>query len=169
MKLVKFLVMAFVAVSFLFVSNGAFAQLAAGGLTKTGAGAAQALSTTAVKFTAFTDLLPSTSTDGDKSVVASVANDNVAVVKGGLYLIRFAYAGTGSSTDAVTFSVRDGSTAIDGAQSTVNHAASTSVSATIDTIYKPTADGSLSVFAVAAANTPSVTATASNLVVIRIK
>lgn len=145
------------------------AQLAVGGLTRTGSGVAQPLSTTPAKVTAFTAALPSTSTNGDQSVVAAVADDQVAVVAGGIYVIRFSYTGTADATTAITFSLRDGSTAITGADATINHVASTSMSGSIDTVYRPTANGLINVFAVAASGTPGITATASNLVVMRIQ
>lgn len=145
------------------------AQLAVGGLTRTGAGVAQAMSTTAAKVTAFTAALPSTSANGDLSVVASVADDQVAVVAGGIYVIRFSYTGTADATTAITYSLRDGSTEITGAAATINHVASTSMSGSIDTVYRPTAAGVISVFAASASGTPNITATASNLVVMRIQ
>lgn len=60
-----------------------------GGLYLTGAGSAQALSTTAAKFTAFTTAMVSSTLHGDQSVVSNVASDNVSVIGGGVYLIRF--------------------------------------------------------------------------------
>lgn len=162
------LAMACIALTAFFVQE-ANAQLAVGGLTRTGAGVAQALSTSAAKFTAFTAALPSTTTDGDQSIVASVANDNVAVVAGGVYVIRFSYSGTADATAAITYSIRDGATAITGAEATINHPASTSVSGSIDTVYRPTAAGTLNVYAVAGTGTPNITATTSNFVVMRIK
>jgi hypothetical protein len=145
------------------------AQMSVGGLTRTGAGAAQTLSTSAAKLDAFTAALPSTTTDGDQSVVASVADDNVAVVAGGVYVIRFSYSGTADATTAITYTIRDGSTAITGATATINHVASTGMSGSIDTVYRPTSTGAISVYAVAASGTPAITAVSSNLVIMRIK
>ena len=158
------------AVAFAFSGvKDASAQVAWGGMYASGAAAAQALSTTAAKFTAFTAALPSSSTEGDLSVVSVIASDQVNVIANGSYLVRFSYSGTADATTLVTFSLRNGATAITGATTRVNHPASTSVTATIDFLYKPTADAVVSVYAQSASGTPNITATDCQLTIVRLK
>jgi hypothetical protein len=144
------------------------AQNAWGGMYASGAAVAQALSTTAAKVTGFVTALPSSSTDGDQSIVTAIASDQVALAPG-TYLVRYSYSGTADATTLVTFSLRNGVTAITGASTRVNHPASTSVTANIDFIFTPTAAATLSVYAVAASGTPSITPTDCQLVVVRLK
>ena len=144
------------------------AQNAWGGMQASGAAVAQALSTTAARLTAFTAALPSSSTDGDLSITTTIASDTMTLVPG-TYLIRYSYSGTADATTLVTFTLRNGTTAITGASARVNHPASTSVTANIDTLFSPTATATLNVFAVAASGTPSITATDAQLVVVRLK
>ena len=144
------------------------AQNAFGGMYASGAAVAQALSTSAAKVTGFVTALPSSSDAGDQSIVTAIASDQVALVPG-TYMVRYSYAGTADATTLVTFTLRNGSTAITGASTRVNHPASTTVTATIDFLYTPTANATLSVYAVAASGTPSITPVDAQLVVVRLK
>lgn len=142
-----------------------------GGLYVTGGSTAQTLSTSAAKLTAFTDAMAvnGATTEGDQSVTPSASNDYVTLMAGGVYEIEWIYSGTADATTRITYSLRDGSTAITGATASVNHVASTAMTSGIKFLYKPTATCNLSVYVVAASGTPGVTVIDSQLVVKRLK
>ena len=150
-----------------FAPQEAQAQKGWGGMYASGASAAQVLSTTAAKFTGFVTAMPSSSTGGDTSVVSVVASDQITLAPGH-YNIRFDYSGTADAATLVTFTLRNGVTAITGASTRINHPISTNVTASISFLYNPTAAATLSVYAVAAAATPAITATDCQIVVTRL-
>lgn len=138
-----------------------------GGMYVSAGAAAQALSVTAAKFTGFVTALPSSSANGDTSVVSVIASDHITLAPGH-YLIRFDYAGTADATTLVTFTLRNGATAITGASTRLNHPAATTVATSMSFIFNPTAAATLSVYAVSASGTPSITASDCQIVVCRL-
>lgn len=142
-----------------------------GGLYVTGGSTGQTLATTAAKLTSFTDALAANGAtqEGDRSVTPVAASDHVTLMAGGVYEIRWTYSGTADATTRITYSLRDGTTAITGATASVNHVASTAMGAGITFLYRPTSDCNLSVFAAAASGTPALTVIDSQLIVVRVK
>lgn len=147
------------------------ADNAHGGLYVTGGSTGQTLATSAAKLTAFTDAMAasSSSNDGDQSVTPVAASDYITLAAGGTYEIRWVACATADATTRVTYTLRDGSTAITGATASINHVASTAMTTGISFLYKPTSSCNLSVYAVAASGTPAVTVIDSQLVVVRLK
>ncbi len=159
----------FAFVALLAMSSVSYGQGSWGGMYVTAGAAAQALSVTAAKFTGFVTALPSSATNGDTSVTTVIASDQVTLAANGSYMISYSYSGTADATTLITFSLRDAGAAITGATTRVNHPAATNVTAVINFIYKPTVDATLSVYAVAASGTPSITATDAQLVIRRLE
>lgn len=151
-------------------SHSAHAQgNAYGGLYVSGGSTAQTLSTTAAKMTGFTTALPSSA--GDTSVVPSAANDNIALLANGVYLIKLDVTALVDTADIqITFALRDGTTAITGAQCKLEaEAAAVPTNASMSWIYKPTAAGTLNVYVASESGTPDLTPVDCQLTVVRIK
>lgn len=142
-----------------------------GGLYVNGGAAAQALSTSAAKITGFT--AATAKNDDDTSVVPVAASDHITLLAGGVYLIHFdcsAIIGTADIT--VTYSLRNGATAITGAQCSahaITGMTTRPVNSSMSFVYAPTSNATLSVYAASASGTPNLTPVDANLIVHRIK
>ena len=144
-------------------------RIAYGGLYVVDGSTAQSLSTTAAKMTGFTAVTEATS--GDVSVVPSAANDNVALLANGVYLIHLDVTASIDTADIeVTYALRDGTTAITGAECRhEGEAAGVPSNASLTWIYNPTAAGTLNVYVESESGTPDVTPIDAQLVVVRLR
>lgn len=139
-----------------------------GGMYVSGGSTGQALSTTAAKVTLFAGDFPSSSSDGEQSIVSSNSTDTITLAPGA-YKITWTYSGTADATTAITFTLRDAGAAITGASSKINHPASTAVTGAITAIYRPTSTATITLYAAAASGTPTITATDMQMVITRLK
>ena len=153
----------------LFTSQANAQRNAYGGLYVLDGATTQALATTAAKLTAFTTVTESSTQDG--SIVPSVSGDNIALLANGVYLIHLdVTASVGTADIQVTYALRNGSTAIAGAECRhEGEAADVPSNASLTWIYKPTAAATLNVYVESESSTPNLTVIDAQLVVVRLQ
>lgn len=138
-----------------------------GSLFVSGGSTAQALATTAAKMTGFATL--GATNPQDTSVTPALAADTITVKGGGRYMVRFdSTALMGTADIQVTYTLRNGATAITGAACAFE---AEDVAVPVHTgfhfIYEPAADAVLSIYVASESATPNLTPVHAQFSVVR--
>ena len=147
-------------------SGGAY-----GGMYVTGGSTAQALSTTAAKMTGFATAAVSSSSDGDQSIVTTIASD-VVTLQPGTYMATFNVSAAISVINVeATFSLRNGATAVGTGTSCVIESSDAAATASggFCGIFTVSSEATISVYAAAETGTPNLTPSEAQLTLVRLK
>ena len=153
------------------LASTASAEGAYGGMYVTGGSTAQALAVTAAKMTGFVTALPGSATFGDTAVSEDVANDEIDLDAGGVYLIHLdVTAQMGTADIAATLQLAGGGTVITGATcSLIGEVAGADTNTSMTWLYVPATDLALSVYVKSASATPDFTPVNAQLIVHKIR